>query len=95
MNFEFFLLSLFRATSDEGQNDAFLASLSHPTPSPFLYVEKSLQLFAKRIAASLHHLVSGSTTNHLSDSIRDVLKPEVKKVQVSLPFSIFLSSNLL
>ncbi|KAJ1529624.1 hypothetical protein ONE63_006389 [Megalurothrips usitatus] len=70
-----------KSVPESNRNEAILTALSNPTVSPFLYVEKSLQLFAKRIAASLHHLISGSATHHLSDSIRDVLKPEVKRVQ--------------
>lgn len=70
-----------KKASENSQNEAILSALSNPTVSPFLYVEKSLQLFAKRIAASLHHVVTGNTSHNLSDSIRDVLKPEVKRVQ--------------
>lgn len=70
-----------RNVVENSQNEAILMALSNPSVSPFLYVEKSLQLFAKRIAASLHHLVSGCTTHQLSDSIKDVLKPEVKRIQ--------------
>lgn len=77
------LLFFTRTASGNSQNESILTALSNPTVSPFLYVEKSLQLFAKRIAASLHHTVSGNfSTHHLKDSIRDVLKPEIKRVQV-------------
>ncbi|KAK3932424.1 Ankyrin repeat and LEM domain-containing protein 2 [Frankliniella fusca] len=70
-----------KKAAENSQNEALLTALSNPTVSPFLYVEKSLQLFAKRIAASLHHIVTGNSSHRLSDSIRDVLKPEVKRVQ--------------
>lgn len=71
-----------KSESANSQNESILTALSNPSVSPFLYVEKSLQLFAKRIAASLHHTVSGNfSTHHLKESIRDVLKPEMKRVQ--------------
>lgn len=78
----FLSLVFFRAAPDDSQNEAILTALSQPSLSPFLCVEKSLQLFAERIAVNLHHLVSGSTTHRLSESIGDVLKPELKRIQV-------------
>jgi len=76
-------------TEENGNQDSELFSLSQPGLSPFLYVERSLRLFAKRIAAILHHIVSGSSVTR--ETVCDVLHPEVKHIQVKTIFRASLS----
>lgn len=68
------------------ENDALMTALTNPGLSPFLYVEKSCQVFAKRIADGLRHLVvieeAMRDTQSCSESAFDFLLVEVKHLQV-------------
>jgi hypothetical protein len=60
------------------EDEALLNVMMNPGLSPFLYVEKSCQVFAKRISDGL--AVVGHSAR-ISDSVPDVLQPEVRHLQ--------------
>ncbi|KAK7874475.1 hypothetical protein R5R35_001562 [Gryllus longicercus] len=68
------------------ENESLLNVLSNPGLSPFLYVEKSCQVFAKRIGDGLVHLVVMEEvmrdSQPCSESVFDFLLVEVKHLQV-------------
>jgi hypothetical protein len=62
----------------ELEHEALLNVLLNPGLSPFLYVEKSCQVFGKRIYDGL--TVAGNSA-YFGDSVSDMLWPEIKHLQ--------------
>jgi hypothetical protein len=60
------------------EDEALLNILLNPGLSPFLYVEKSCQVFAKRISDGL--AVVGRSAQ-VGDSVPDMLQPEIRHLQ--------------
>jgi hypothetical protein len=63
---------------DGVEDEALLNVLQNPSLSPFLYVEKSCQVFGKRIYDGL--AVVGHSAR-MGDSVSDTLWPEIKRLQ--------------
>lgn len=67
-----------RDASASVEDEALLNILLNPGLSPFLYVEKSCQVFAKRISDGL--AVVGRSAR-AGDSVPDILQPEIRHLQ--------------
>ncbi|XP_066999706.2 ankyrin repeat and LEM domain-containing protein 2 homolog [Anabrus simplex] len=66
----------------DADEETFLNALSNPALSPLLYVEKSCQVFAKRIADYLINMVENMQDIQTVDLVFDMLSAEMRHLQV-------------